>query len=96
MTRPSAAARGGTGLGEPTAHGGLIIHGRSDATLNPGGVRIGTAEIYNAIEPCSTRRRTSAALVSAQPFVAVDGDTEIDDVRVVLFVQVADAAARDA
>src|SRR6185503_9509106 len=31
---------------EWTAHGGIIIHGRSDATLNPGGVRIGTAEIY--------------------------------------------------
>ncbi len=33
---------------EWTEHGGLIIHGRSDATLNPGGVRIGTAEIYRA------------------------------------------------
>ena len=31
---------------EWTEHGGLVIHGRSDATLNPGGVRIGTAEIY--------------------------------------------------
>jgi acetoacetyl-CoA synthetase len=31
-------------------HGGMIIHGRSDATLNPGGVRIGTAEIYNQVE----------------------------------------------
>ena len=82
---------------EPTAHGGLIIHGRSDATLNPGGVRIGTAEIYNAIEPLlDASPDFSDALVSAQPFVARDGDTEIDDVRVVLFVQVADAAARDA
>ena len=35
---------------EWTVHGGLIIHGRSDATLNPGGVRIGTAEIYNQVE----------------------------------------------
>ena len=35
---------------EWTAHGGMIIHGRSDATLNPGGVRIGTAEIYRQVE----------------------------------------------
>jgi len=35
---------------EETSHGGFIIHGRSDATLNPGGVRIGTAEIYRQVE----------------------------------------------
>ncbi len=35
---------------ELTAHGGMIIYGRSDATLNPGGVRIGTAEIYRQVE----------------------------------------------
>ena len=35
---------------ERTAHGGFVIHGRSDATLNPGGVRIGTAEIYRQVE----------------------------------------------
>ena len=35
---------------ERTARGGLVIHGRSDATLNPGGVRIGTAEIYREVE----------------------------------------------
>ena len=35
---------------ELTARGGIIIHGRSDATLNPGGVRIGTAEIYRQLE----------------------------------------------
>ena len=35
---------------EQTPHGGLIIHGRSDAVLNPGGVRIGTAEIYRQVE----------------------------------------------
>jgi acetoacetyl-CoA synthetase len=35
---------------EITAHGGMIIYGRSDATLNPGGVRIGTAEIYRQVE----------------------------------------------
>ena len=33
-----------------TEKGGVIIHGRSDATLNPGGVRIGTAEIYRIVE----------------------------------------------
>ena len=36
--------------GEITAHNGMIIHGRSDAVLNPGGVRIGTAEIYRQVE----------------------------------------------
>jgi acetoacetyl-CoA synthetase len=35
---------------ELTVHGGLIIHGRSDAVLNPGGVRIGTAELYRVVE----------------------------------------------
>ena len=35
---------------ELTAHDGMIIHGRSDAVLNPGGVRIGTAEIYRQVE----------------------------------------------
>jgi acetoacetyl-CoA synthetase len=35
---------------ERTEHGGFVIHGRSDATLNPGGVRIGTAEIYRQVE----------------------------------------------
>ena len=35
---------------ELTEHDGLIIYGRSDATLNPGGVRIGTAEIYRQVE----------------------------------------------
>ncbi|OAP49863.1 hypothetical protein ATB98_15155 [Sinorhizobium saheli] len=35
---------------EWTEHDGIVIHGRSNATLNPGGVRIGTAEIYNQVE----------------------------------------------
>ena len=35
---------------ELTERGGMIIYGRSDATLNPGGVRIGTAEIYRQVE----------------------------------------------
>ena len=38
---------------ELTQHDGIIIHGRSDAVLNPGGVRIGTAEIYRQVEPFS-------------------------------------------
>ncbi len=63
---------------EWTAHGGLIIHGRSDATLNPGGVRIGTAEIYNQVEQME---EVAEALCIGQ-------DWE-DDVRVVLFVRLA-------
>lgn len=61
---------------EETAHAGIIIHGRSDATLNPGGVRIGTAEIYRQIEPIDD---ILEALVVGQSFD--------DDVRVVLFVR---------
>lgn len=61
---------------EWTEHGGIIIHGRSDATLNPGGVRIGTAEIYNQVEQME---EVAEALCIGQ-------DWE-DDVRVVLFVR---------
>lgn len=61
---------------EITAHRGLIIYGRSDATLKPGGVRIGTAEIYRQIE------KISDILDSV-----VIGQTYHDDVRVVLFVK---------
>ncbi len=60
---------------ELTRHDGLIIHGRSDAVLNPGGVRIGTAEIYRQVEQVP---EVLEALVIGQ-------DWE-DDVRVVLFV----------
>jgi len=60
---------------EFTARGGLIIHGRSDATLNPGGVRIGTAEIYRQVEQLD---EVVEALVVGQRWQ--------DDVRVVLFV----------
>jgi len=63
-------------LVEQTPHGGLIIHGRSDAVLNPGGVRIGTAEIYRAVESLD-------AVVEA---LAVGQEWE-GDVRVVLFVR---------
>ena len=58
-----------------TEHGGIIIYGRSDATLNPGGVRIGTAEIYRQVEKLD---EVIEAIVIGQ-------DWE-NDVRVVLFV----------
>ena len=58
-----------------TEHGGMIIYGRSDATLNPGGVRIGTAEIYRQVESLS---EIQEAIVVGQDFD--------NDVRVVLFV----------
>jgi len=60
---------------EVTPHGGFVIHGRSDAVLNPGGVRIGTAEIYRQVE------RIPEVLESI-----VIGQRWGDDVRVVLFV----------
>lgn len=56
-------------------HGGLVIYGRSDATLNPGGVRIGTAEIYRHVEQ----------LDEVVESIVIGQDWE-DDVRVVLFV----------
>jgi len=61
--------------GEITKHQGLIIHGRSDAVLNPGGVRIGTAEIYRQVEQ----------LDQVIESIAI-GQQWQDDVRVVLFV----------
>lgn len=61
--------------GELTAQGGAIIHGRSDAVLNPGGVRIGTAEIYRQVE------RLDEVVES----IAIGQEWQ-DDVRVVLFV----------
>ena len=70
---------------EWTEHGGMIIHGRSDATLNPGGVRIGTAEIYNQVEQMP---EVLEALCIGQ-----DWD---DDVRVVLFVRLAPGVSLDA
>jgi len=62
---------------ELTAHGGVIIYGRSDATLNPGGVRIGTAEIYRQVE------RLPEVLES----VVIGQDVGGEDVRIVLFVR---------
>ena len=58
-----------------TSHGGVIIYGRSDATLNPGGVRIGTAEIYRHVEQLD---EVNESIVIGQEWK--------DDVRVVLFV----------
>jgi acetoacetyl-CoA synthetase len=70
---------------EWTEHGGMRIHGRSDAVLNPGGVRIGTAEIYRQVE---RQDEVLEALVIGQDW---DGD-----VRVVLFVQLRDGLRLDA
>ncbi|MGE3624743.1 MAG: acetoacetate--CoA ligase [Hyphomicrobiales bacterium] len=69
---------------EWTSHGGIVIHGRSDATLNPGGVRIGTAEIYRQVEQLEQIRE---AIVIGQDW---DGD-----VRVILFVVLKDGAVLD-
>jgi len=69
---------------EITPTWGMIIHGRSDATLNPGGVRIGTAEIYNQVEQMPE-------IVEA---ICI-GQQWDDDVRVVLFVRLADEVAFD-
>jgi acetoacetyl-CoA synthetase len=69
---------------ELTGHDGMIIYGRSDATLNPGGVRIGTAEIYRQVERL---HEVAEALVIGQ-----DWD---NDVRVVLFVKLRDGLTLD-
>ncbi len=69
---------------EWTEHGGIVIHGRSDATLNPGGVRIGTAEIYNQVEQLP---EVAEAICIGQDW---DGD-----VRVVLFIRLAPGVALD-
>lgn len=69
---------------EWTSHGGLVIHGRSDATLNPGGVRIGTAEIYNQVEQ----------LPEVIEAICIGQDWD-DDVRVVLFVRTAEGVSFD-
>lgn len=69
---------------EWTKHGGLIIHGRSDATLNPGGVRIGTAEIYAQVEQ----------IPEVMEAIAIGQDFD-NDVRVVLFVRCKDGVTLD-
>jgi acetoacetyl-CoA synthetase len=66
---------------EWTPHGGIVIHGRSDATLNPGGVRIGTAEIYRQVEQ----------IPQVLEALAIGQDWD-NDVRVVLFVRLREGA----
>ena len=69
---------------ERTVHGGLIVHGRSDAVLNPGGVRIGTAEIYRQVEQLD---EIEEGIVIGQQWEG--------DVRVVLFVRLREGVHLD-
>jgi len=69
---------------EWTRHGGMIIHGRSDATLNPGGVRIGTAELYAQVEQ----------VPEVVESIAIGQEWD-NDVRIVLFVRLKDGAILD-
>ena len=73
---------------EITAHGGLVIYGRSDATLNPGGVRIGTAEIYRQVEKL---HEVVESLVIGQDWPPQNPN----DVRVVLFVKLREGVTLD-
>lgn len=69
---------------EITDNGGVIIYGRSDATLNPGGIRIGTAEIYRQVE-----------LLEEIKDSLVVGQNWDNDVRVILFVKLANNVVLD-
>jgi acetoacetyl-CoA synthetase len=69
---------------ELTEHDGLVIYGRSDATLNPGGVRIGTAEIYRQVEQ----------LPEVLESIVVGQDWD-EDVRIVLFVRLTPGVVLD-
>jgi len=71
-------------MAEITAAGGVVIHGRSDAVLNPGGVRIGTAEIYRQVEQID---EVEESLACSQEWQG--------DVRVVLFVKLRPGVALD-
>ncbi|MFC1782497.1 acetoacetate--CoA ligase [Planctomycetota bacterium] len=62
-----------------TEHNGIIIYGRSDATLNPGGIRIGTAEIYRQVD--NIEEVVDSLVV---------GQNWRDDVRIILFVKLAE------
>jgi len=73
---------------EITGHGGIVIYGRSDAVLNPGGVRIGTAEIYRQVEGLD---EVVESLVIGQDWPQ---DKPVD-VRVVLFVKLRDGLVLD-
>ena len=74
---------------ELTAHGGMVVYGRSDATLNPGGVRIGTAEIYRQVEQLD---EVVESLVIGQNWPP----GQLSDVRIVLFVRLRDGLTLDA
>ena len=67
-----------------TEHDGLVIHGRSDAVLNPGGVRIGTAEVYRQVEQCD----------EVLEAICIGQDWEGDQ-RIVLFVRLREGIALD-
>jgi len=67
-----------------TKHDGLIIHGRSDAVLNPGGIRIGTAEIYRVVE----------TIPGIMESICVSQDWQ-GDRRIVLFVKLAEGVTLD-
>ena len=69
---------------EITPRGGVIIHGRSDAVLNPGGVRIGTAEIYRQVE----------SIPEVLESLAIGQDWQ-GDTRVVLFVRLREGVTLD-
>ena len=73
---------------EITAHGGLAIHGRSDATLNPGGVRIGTAELYRQVEQLD--EILESVVIEQRVGDGVDAST-----RIVLFVRLREGATLD-
>ena len=71
-----------------TAHGGMIIYGRSDATLDPSGIRIGTAEIYRQVEQ----------LPEIVESIVVGQDVQLEfgvDTRIVLFVRLRDGLRLD-
>jgi acetoacetyl-CoA synthetase len=74
---------------EITAHDGLVIHGRSDATLNPGGVRIGTAEIYRQVEQVP-------GVLEALAVEQVVPNSDGTDTRLVLFVRLQPGVTLDA
>jgi acetoacetyl-CoA synthetase len=81
-TFPGTWAHGDFAL--KSEHRGYVIQGRSDATLNPGGVRIGTAEIYRQVE----------SLPEVLESICIGQDWD-DDVRVVLFVRLRDGLLLD-
>ena len=63
-------------------NGGFIIYGRSDATLNPGGVRLGTAEIYTEVEKFNEIKESIAV-----------GQSWNNDIRIILFVVLSEGYA---